>query len=275
MKFKYIRISRLLEPYLWTIFQIQDGIRISGDGSQLILPPTHYCFCCHGYVFLEVKPLKRAAYSTYGQWYVFLYRFRKLIARFSGNPRCTGSEFQADCRFLPLLVFSVPSLRPPHPVLHPWNQRIDDDLLLIAPPLSSSVLVLRQPWEGAFYRLVFITLTAPFTVKEDCTSTPACSGPTTLAPSRLDGQTAGQPRPAGRHPWLGQHLSPAATAGWSQSSHRKTNKLPLDSNMAPASRALCLCSPRTPPTLIPTAFLNPRRHQNKSSLETKHSILHR
>lgn len=117
-------------------------------------------------------------------------------------------------RGLPLLVvLTVPSPCSPHPVLHPWNQRIDDDLWVVISFLSSSVVIIRQPSEGAFYRLFLIILTPalwrrPRTLhayshlRWPCIPSPQQAG---RSHHRQDG-------PAGLHRWLGWHFKPAAPA---------------------------------------------------------------
>lgn len=51
------------------MFEIQDGVRLFGNASHLNVPPQ-LLLLLHGYIFLEVKPLRSASYTTSDWWYI-------------------------------------------------------------------------------------------------------------------------------------------------------------------------------------------------------------
>lgn len=127
------------------------------------------------------------------------------------------TNLKYENRDLPLLVvLTVPSPCRPHPVLHPWNQRIDVDLLVIIPFQSSSVLVIRQSCEGAVYRL-FSTMLIPALWRrpETLHGDSHLRWPCIPSPQEVGRSHHRQDGSAGLHLWLCWPLKPAATAALS------------------------------------------------------------
>lgn len=168
MKLIYYKcISWLLEP-LWKIFEIQNSIRIFGNVSQLSYPLIP-AFVIHGYAFLVATPHPHPGKGTTPDQSYISGSVQEIDNTLFWQLKTHGIWIKSDSRFLALLVFSGTSSSCSHPVCPPWNHQIDD-LLVIIPFLSSSILVFREPWESAFYRLFSIILTPLFTVKEAWTS---------------------------------------------------------------------------------------------------------
>lgn len=168
---------------------------------------------------------------------------------------------QSDGRLLALPVLPVSSSCSPHPVC---------PLLVVIPFLSSS-------WASDSLGKVLFTgfhnsHTCIYSKGDQklCMLTPACSGPVPPAPSRQDSQTVGSMGPPVSTPNLLQpqraHPSPAAerltSCCWSPMWFKLAG--PALPCACTATSAFPPGSSRTPFTLIPGAFLNPRRYPNKS-----------